>query len=73
VFYKDAPGDENVIVRWLSDVDFASIQEIPSATVDYYNTSVGAGEIPFNYQCIPHIIYKGNVAITSADVISIGK
>jgi len=73
VFFKDAPGEENVNVKWLSDVDFASIQEIPPATIAYYNTLIGTGELPFNYQFIPHIVHMGNVDIASAAVITIGE
>lgn len=73
VFFKDAPGEENVNVKWLSDVDFASLQEIPPATITYYKTLVGTGELPFNYQFIPHIFHMGNVGVASAQVITIGE
>jgi len=71
VFFKDAPGEENAIVKWLSDVDFTSTQEIPPATIAYYKTLVGTGELPFNYQFIPHIVHRGSVEITGAEIITI--
>ncbi len=71
VFFKDAPGEENIIVKWLSDVDFASIQEIPPATIAYYKTLVGTGELPFNYQFIPHIVHMGPVGVSNTKIITI--
>ncbi len=68
VFFKTAPGEENVRVRWLNDVDFVSIQKVPVATVEYYKTLVGTGERPFNYQFIPHILYMGSVNISTCKV-----
>ena len=72
VFFKDAPGEENVKVKWLSSVDFESIQQVPPATIAYYKTLEGTGELPFNYQFIPHIMHMGNVDVVSAKVITIG-
>jgi len=71
VFFKSALGQENVEVKWLREVDFASLQEIPIATLAYYKTLVGIGELPFNYQFIPHIVYKGTVDISSANIITL--
>lgn len=71
VFFKSAPGEENVTVKWLKDADLATIQEIPQATVDYYKTLVGTGELPFNYQFIPHIVYKGTVDVSGTQIITI--
>lgn len=67
VFFKTAPGEENSEVRWLSEIDFTALQEIPEATVAYYKTFVGTGELPFNYQFIPHILYKGTVDISTTN------
>lgn len=71
VFFKTAPGEENVEVKWLNDVDFDSLQMIPEATIRYYRTLVGTGELPFNYQFLPHILHKGTVDISVAKVISL--
>ena len=32
VYFKSAPGEENVTVRWLEDVDLADLQTVPQAT-----------------------------------------
>ena len=71
VFFKDKPGDENVLVKWLKDVDFTSLQNVPQATIEYYKTVVGTGELPFNYQFIPHILYMGSVDISGCKIISL--
>lgn len=71
VFFKSAPGEDNVEVRWLRDVDLATIQEVPQATVNYYKSLVGTGELPFNYQFVPHIVYMDKVDVSGAQVIDI--
>jgi hypothetical protein len=71
VYFKSAPGEENVTVKWLRDVDFAALQEIPEATVQYYESLIGSGELPFNYQFIPHILYMGELDIANSDVMTI--
>lgn len=71
VFFKTAPGEENVDVRWLSEVDFKSLQETPEATIEYYKSLIGTGELPFNYQFIPHILYNGAINISSASIITL--
>lgn len=71
VFFKAAPGDEHVAVKWLKDVDFASLQDIPRATVDYYKSLQGSGELPFNYQFIPHVLYKSELDVANVPKISL--
>lgn len=71
VFFKTAPGDENTEVKWLVDVDFSVIQDIPRATMDYYKSLVGTGQPPFNYQFIPHIVYKGVINIADLPIITL--
>lgn len=71
VFFKTAPGEENITIKWLADVDFDSIQNIPEATINYYKTLAGTGELPFNYQFIPHILHKGRVDISESKIISL--
>ncbi len=71
VYFKTAPGEENVTVKWLKDVNLDKLQEVPDATRKYYESMVGTGEPVFNYQFVPHILYKGNVDISGAEIISI--
>lgn len=71
VFFKSAPGEENIEVKWLSEVDLATTQEIPQATLDYYKSLVGTGELPFNYQFVPHIVYMGTVDISGVQIITL--
>ena len=69
VYFKTAPGDENVTVKWLADVDTAMLQSVPDATKNYYESMVGTGEPVFNYQFVPHIVYRGTIDVSSVDVI----
>lgn len=71
VYFKTAPGEENVTVKWLRDVDLSELQEVPEATINYYQSLIGTGEPVFNYQFIPHIIYKGSVDIRHAGVVRV--
>ncbi len=72
VFFKTAPGEENVTVKWIKDVDFESLTKIPEATINYYRSLIGTGELPFNYQFVPHILYVGSLDISKMNVISTG-
>jgi hypothetical protein len=71
VYFKSAPGEENVQVKWLRDVDFAALQEVPEATVNYYKSLQGTGELPFNYQFIPHMLCMDQVDISGSDIIAL--
>lgn len=71
VFFKTAPGDENTGVKWLADVDLAELQDIPEATKKYYESLVGKGEPVFNYQFVPHILYRGTIDVSTAEIISL--
>lgn len=71
VYFKTAPGEENTEIKWLRDVDLAAIQEIPEATKNYYQSLVGTGELPLNYQFIPHILYKGSIDISKSRIITL--
>ena len=71
MYYKTAPGEENVLVKWLKDVDLASMQEIPEATLAYYKTLIGTGELLFNYQFIPHILYEGALDVAQTPIITL--
>lgn len=69
VYFKTAPGEEHVTVKWLKDVDLDELQTIPPATVQYYESLVGKNEPVFNYQFVPHIVYKGNVTVSKSETI----
>ncbi len=71
VYFKTAPGDENVTVKWFKDIPLDELQEIPDATAKYYESMVGTGEPVFNYQFVPHILYKGSIDISRSTVISL--
>jgi hypothetical protein len=71
IFFKTAPGDENATVKWLADVDFASIQDVPQATKEYYKSLVGTGELPLNYQFIPHVIYADVLDVYGMRVVTL--
>lgn len=71
VFFKTAPGEQNITVKCLRDVDFASLQDIPEATINYYKSIVDTGDLPFNYQFIPHILYKDALDISGTEIVTI--
>ncbi|HEY4963361.1 MAG TPA: hypothetical protein VIH90_01560 [Candidatus Saccharimonadales bacterium] len=71
VYFKTAIGEQNVEVKWFRDVNLADIQEVPKATFDYYTSLVGTGELPFNYQFIPHVLYMGTVETSKLPIITI--
>jgi len=71
VYFKTAPGEENVTVKWLADVNLDDLQDIPPATAEYYRSMIDTGEPVFNYQFVPHIIYRGTVDVSDAKVISL--
>lgn len=70
VYFKTAPGEEHVIVKWLRDVDIDELQWVPPATVDYYKRLVGKNEPVFNYQFVPHVLYRGSVDVSKSATIS---
>ncbi len=70
VYFKTAPGEKNVTVKWLADVNLDDLQNTPSATLKYYKSLVGSGELPFNYQFVPHILYRGSIDISDAEIIT---
>lgn len=71
VYFKTALGEQNTEVKWLRDVDLSTIQEVPEATKNYYQSLIGTGERPFNYQFIPHVLYKGSLDISKARIITL--
>ncbi len=71
VYFKTAPGEENVVVKWLADVQLDDLQEVPSATKEYYKSLIGKDEPVFNYQFVPHICYKGAIDISSSQIVNI--
>lgn len=71
VYFKAAPGEENVTVKWLADTQLETLQDVPEATRRYYESMVGTGEPVFNYQFVPHVVYHGTIDISSAQVVSL--
>ncbi len=71
VFFKSAPGEESTSVKWLGDVDLGSLQSVPSATKDYYESLIGTDELPFNYQFIPHVVHKGVIDVSDIEIITL--
>ena len=69
VYFKTAPGEENVTVKWLKDVKLEELQRIPEATRRYYESMVDTGEPVFNYQFVPHVAYRGAIDVASAQMI----
>lgn len=69
VYFKTAPGEENVIVKWLKDVNLDELQNIPQPTMDYYKSSIGKKEPIFNYQFVPHVVFKGKIDISNSEII----
>jgi len=68
VYFKSSPGEENVQVKWLADVDFAKLQEVPEATINYYKSLIGSGELPFNYQFVPHVVSMDIIDISRSEI-----
>lgn len=71
VYFKTAPGGETVKVKWLADVNLDNLQDVPPATAEYYKSTVGTGEPVFNYQFVPHIVYRGTIDVSSAKIVSL--
>lgn len=71
VYFKSAPGEENVTVKWLKDIQLEELQGIPEATRKYYESMVGTGEPVFNYQFVPHVVYRGAMDVSTAQVINL--
>ena len=71
VYFKTAPGEENVTVKWLKDVQIEELQAIPEATRKYYQGMIGTGEPVFNYQFVPHVVYQGTIDVSLARVINL--
>lgn len=71
VYFKTAPGEEHATVKWLKDVSFDELQAIPKATREYYASMAGKDEPVFNYQFVPHIVYRGTVDVSSSSIINL--
>ena len=71
VYFKTAPGEENVTVKWLEDVQLEKLQIIPEATRKYYESIVDTGEPVFNYQFVPHVIYRGTIDASTTQVVNL--
>lgn len=71
VYFKSAPGDQNVTVKWFNEVELDNLQDVPAETAAYYKNMVGTGEPVFNYQFVPHILYRGSIDISEARIINL--
>lgn len=71
VYFKTAPGEAHWSVEWLHDVSLDELQDVPPATEEYYLSMRGSDQPVFNYQFVPHILYKGTIDISEAKIISI--
>jgi len=71
IYFKTAPGEKNVTVKWLSDVNLEDLQSIPEATKRYYESVIGTGEPVFNYQFVPHILYRGTIDVSDAEIFKL--
>lgn len=71
VFFKTGVGKGQEEFKWLKDVDLAELQDVPQQTIDYFRSVAGTGELPFNYQFIPHVVHKGNVDVSSSEIITL--
>ncbi|MBH2008037.1 hypothetical protein I8H83_05545 [Candidatus Saccharibacteria bacterium] len=71
VYFKTAPGEAHWSVEWLSNTRIEELQDIPPATDKYYRSLRDSGQAVFNYQFIPHVLYKGVIDISNAKIISI--
>lgn len=71
IYFKTTPGEEHVTVKWLDDVDLKELQDIPVATTEYYRNLVGKNEPVFNYQFVPHVIYKGRINVDNSGKLAL--
>ncbi len=71
VYFKTAPGEEDVTVKWISDVNLDELQDIPPATIDYYKGMMGKNEPVFNYQFVPHVVYMGTIDVAESKEVSL--
>ncbi len=71
IYFKTAPSEEHVTVKWLKDVNLDELQGIPEATQNYYESMVGTGEPVFNYQFVPHVVYQGAVDVSGSSIITL--
>lgn len=71
IYFKTAAGEENSYTRWLSEVNLGTIQGLPPATIEYYRSLIGSGELPFNYQFIPHVMHQGKIDVSGAEIITL--
>jgi hypothetical protein len=51
--------------------DFQSLDQLPSATVEYYKESFDKGINPLLFVYIPHVLYKGSIDIEGLKMIEV--
>jgi hypothetical protein len=70
IFYKYQPGEGQY--ELLVDVDLSALDQVPAATEEYFK-SIPAGELPFNYQFIPHVLTSKPINISEAPVFQLSE
>lgn len=71
VYFKTAPGEENVTVKWLKDVNLDELQEVPEATKNYYKSLVSKNEPVFNYQFVPHVVFMDAIDVSESKIVTL--
>ena len=71
VYFKTAPGEKYSRILPIDQVDFDAIQEVPPSTLVYYYMSAQAQTPAFNYQFIPHVLYKGEIDISDTEIVNV--
>lgn len=77
VYYPDprqAKGDFALPLERFTPFEEGYLQgadELPSSTVSYYLEAAARGEPIFAWRDLPHILFRGSVALTNVDVLTI--
>ncbi len=71
IFFKTAPGTKHISFKPAIEVDLEALDFIPEATIAYYRTLVGTGQMPFNYQFVPHFLYQGSINTKNLKVVTL--
>ncbi|NJL56096.1 hypothetical protein HC928_13625 [bacterium] len=52
-----------------SEEQLSRIVKLPTATLEYWKFAKAAGEAPFLFNFVPHILYRGTIEIQDLDLI----
>jgi hypothetical protein len=52
-----------------SEERLSNIVKLPTATLEYWKFTKAAGEAPFLFNFVPHILYRGTIEIQDLDLI----